>query len=206
MSSVRVWNEDIPLFLAPHMSSPDGARQAVWEDQAAVDIHEGVQGRRGCAGDWTNVMEHDRPPGRTRRRSSRPTRLRWCGRRSDGRPGGRDLGIGETNRGNWVRQARIDRGEKPGWATEERAEMGWQRRCSDPKPSSASCGIEVYVSGWPGWCSHRVWLRRCPIAVSRGSKLLPRGWQLAPPGNRSLSRQASSCHQPCHISPRVNLS
>ena len=157
-----------------------------------------------------NVMEHDRPSGRTRRRFTKEFKADAVALVLDGglmvAQAARDLGIGETNRGNWVRQARIDRGEKPGWATEERAEMGWQRRCSDPKPSSASCGIEVYVSGWPGWCSHRVWLRRCPIAVSRGSKLLPRGWQLAPPGNRSLSRQASSCHQPCHISPRVNLS
>ncbi len=35
----------------------------------------------------------------------------------------RDLGIRETNLGNWVRQARIDRGEKPGLTTEERAEL-----------------------------------------------------------------------------------
>ena len=101
-----------------------------------------------------NVMEHDRPPGRTRRRSTKEFKADAVALVLDGglmvAQAARDLGIGETNRGNWVRQARIDRGEKPGWATEERAEMGWQRRCSDPKPSSASCGIEVYVSGWPG--------------------------------------------------------
>ena len=34
-----------------------------------------------------------------------------------------DLGIGETNLGNWDRQARIDRGEKPGLTTTERAEL-----------------------------------------------------------------------------------
>ena len=40
----------------------------------------------------------------------------------------RDLGIGETNLGNWVRQARIDRGDKPGLSTEERAELARLRR------------------------------------------------------------------------------
>ena len=35
----------------------------------------------------------------------------------------RDLGIGESNLGNWVCQARIDRGNKPGLTTEERAEL-----------------------------------------------------------------------------------
>ena len=40
----------------------------------------------------------------------------------------RDLGIAETNLGNWVRQARIDRGEKSGLATTERAELVELRR------------------------------------------------------------------------------
>ena len=40
----------------------------------------------------------------------------------------RDFGIGESNLGNWVRQARVDRGERPGLATEERSELVWLRR------------------------------------------------------------------------------
>ena len=39
-----------------------------------------------------------------------------------------DLGIGATNLGNWVRQARIDRGEKPGLAAGERSELVRLRR------------------------------------------------------------------------------
>ena len=35
----------------------------------------------------------------------------------------RSLGIGATNLGNWVRQARIDRGEREGVTTSERAEL-----------------------------------------------------------------------------------
>ena len=35
----------------------------------------------------------------------------------------RSLGIGESNLGNWVRQARIDRGEREGLTTSERAEL-----------------------------------------------------------------------------------
>lgn len=38
------------------------------------------------------------------------------------------LGIGETNLGNWVRQARIDRGERAGVTSTERAELVELRR------------------------------------------------------------------------------
>ena len=40
----------------------------------------------------------------------------------------RSLGIGATNLGNWVRQARIDRGERDGVTTSERAELAELRR------------------------------------------------------------------------------
>ncbi len=35
----------------------------------------------------------------------------------------RSLGIGATNLGNWVRQARVDRGERDGTTTAERSEL-----------------------------------------------------------------------------------
>jgi transposase-like protein len=38
------------------------------------------------------------------------------------------LGIGETNLGNWVRQERIDRGERAGVTSSERAELVELRR------------------------------------------------------------------------------
>ncbi len=54
----------------------------------------------------------------------------------------RSLGIGETNLGNWVRQARVDRGERDGLTTSEREELACAarkfRRCW-------SSGILVFV-------------------------------------------------------------
>jgi transposase-like protein len=38
------------------------------------------------------------------------------------------LGIGESSLGNWVRQARIDRGERAGVTTSERAELAELRK------------------------------------------------------------------------------
>jgi transposase-like protein len=40
----------------------------------------------------------------------------------------RSLGIGETSLGNWVKQARIDRGEREGLTTSERQELTALRR------------------------------------------------------------------------------
>ena len=79
-----------------------------------------------------SLMEQSRPSGRSRRRFTKEFKADAVALVLDGdRPiahVARDLGIGETNLGNCVRQARIDRGEKPGLATEERSELVRLRR------------------------------------------------------------------------------
>ncbi len=79
-----------------------------------------------------SLMEQSRPSGRSRRRFTKEFKADAVALVLDGdRPiahVARDLGIGETNLGNWVRQALIDRGEKPGLTTEERSELVRLRR------------------------------------------------------------------------------
>lgn len=73
------------------------------------------------------MMEKGRPPGRTRRRFTEEFKADAVALVLDGgRPVAHvadDLGIGESSLGYWVRQARVDRGEKPGLATGERSEL-----------------------------------------------------------------------------------
>jgi transposase len=79
-----------------------------------------------------SLMETERPPGRARRRFAKEFKADAVALVLDGgRPiahVARDLGIGATNLGNWVRQARIDRGDRPGLTTEERSELVRLRR------------------------------------------------------------------------------
>ena len=79
-----------------------------------------------------NVMEQDRSPGRTRGRFTKEFKADAVALVLDGglrvAQAARDLGIGETNLGNWVRQARVDRGDKPGLTTAERSELVLLRR------------------------------------------------------------------------------
>ncbi len=78
------------------------------------------------------LIEKERPPSRARRRFTKEFKDDAVALVLDGdRPIARvahDLGIGATSLGNWVRQARIDRGEEPGLTTEERSELVRLRR------------------------------------------------------------------------------
>ena len=79
-----------------------------------------------------SVMQESAPAGRTRRRFTKEFKADAVALVLDGDRSiasvARDLGIGETNLGNWVRQARIDRGDRPGLTTGERAELVRLRR------------------------------------------------------------------------------
>jgi transposase-like protein len=79
-----------------------------------------------------SLMETERPPGRSRRRFTKEFKADAVALVLDGgRPiahVARDLGIGATSLGNWVRQARVDRGDQPGLTTEERSELVRLRR------------------------------------------------------------------------------
>ena len=78
------------------------------------------------------MQENALSPGRSRRRFRKEFKADAVALVLDGDRSivsvARDLGIGETNLGNWVRQARIDRGERPGLTTSERAELARLRR------------------------------------------------------------------------------
>jgi len=77
-------------------------------------------------------MEKERPPGRARRRFTKEFKADAVALVLDGdRPVAHvahDLGIGATSLGNWVRQARFDRGDRPGLTIEERSELVRLRR------------------------------------------------------------------------------
>ena len=96
-----------------------------------------------------SLMEKDRPPGRARRRFTKEFKADAVALVSGGgRPVAHvafDLGIGATNLGNWVRQARIDRGEKPGLTTEERSELVRLRR----ENSKLRMERELPCERWP---------------------------------------------------------
>ena len=85
--------------------------------------------------DWgvsMSLVEGDRLSGRSGRRSAKEFKVDAVALVLGGdRPiahVARELGMGETSLGNWVRQAGIDGGEKPGLATAERAELAELRR------------------------------------------------------------------------------
>ena len=72
------------------------------------------------------------PPGRTRRSFPKEFKADAVALvRDEGRSiasVARSLGVGESNLGNWVRQARVDRGEREDLTTGERAELTRLRR------------------------------------------------------------------------------
>ena len=78
------------------------------------------------------LMEKERPPGRARRRFTKEFKAGAVALVLDGDRAvahvGHDLRIGVASLGNWVRQTRVDRGEKPGLTTEERSELVGLRR------------------------------------------------------------------------------
>ena len=78
-----------------------------------------------------SVMQESKPSGNTRRRFTKELKADSVALVLDRTVGcvGRPIcGYGEDESGDWVRQARIDRGDKPGLTTGERAELVRLRR------------------------------------------------------------------------------
>ena len=92
-----------------------------------------------------SVMQESAPAGRTRRRFTKEFKadavaLVFDGDRSIASVA-RDLGIGETNLGNWVRQARIDRGEETGFDHRRARRVGVVVRLRRERRAGASRGV-----------------------------------------------------------------
>ncbi|MGB3412107.1 MAG: transposase [Microthrixaceae bacterium] len=79
-----------------------------------------------------SVMEQENPPGRARRKFTDEFKRDAVALVIDEDRTvvdvARSLGVGEGTLGNWVRQARIDRGERAGVSTSEREELVKLRR------------------------------------------------------------------------------
>ena len=126
------------------------------------------------------------PPGQTRRSLSKEFKadavvLVLDGNRTEASVT-RDLGIGETNLGNWIRQARIDRGDKPGLTTAEQAELVRLRRerakrRSGARDSGLGMGGAVPCYWWVAACKRRGVPGQCRLRCRRDE----------PPGHRTVA-------------------
>ena len=120
--------------------------------------------------------EHRQPPQRTRRGFTKEFKRDAVELvRSTGRPiavAARELGIYDSTLGNWVRQDRIDRGEREGLTSEERA------RLQQLEAENTGCGWSVICSNEPWPSGSRSSRRREPLPLRRcpeGRRLLSRG-------------------------------
>ena len=133
-----------------------------------------------------SLMEQSRPSGRSRRRFTMEFKADAVALVLDGdRPVAhvaRDLGIGGTNLGNWVRQARIDRGEKPGLTTEERSELVRLRGENSKLRMERELPCERRRFGCRSRDSDPVSVGRFPEGRGVPDKSRVRCWRGEPPG------------------------
>ena len=129
-----------------------------------------------------SLMEKEGPPGRARRRFTKEFKADAVALVLDGeRPiahVAHDLGIGATSLGNWVRQARIDRGEKPGLTTEERSELVRLRR-ENSKLRMERELLKRATALWVQESGHRPAICGSLAGGPRGSRPQPRAGQPA---------------------------
>ena len=151
-----------------------------------------------------SLMEKEGPPGRAGRCFTKEFRAGAVALVLDGdRPialVAHDLGIGATSLGNWVRQARIDRGEKPGLTAGERSLLVRLRRESSKLRMERELPCERRPSGCRSRATGALFVGRCPegrgvpdCGVVWGSRREPPGvLRLVRPTDGGAQRQSLS--------------
>ena len=147
------------------------------------------------------LVEKERPPSRARRRFTKEFKDDAVALVLDGdRPIARVahvLGVGATSLGDWVRQARIDRGEEPGLTTEERSELVRLRRENSKLRMKRELPCERRPFGFRSRATGPLLVGPCPEGRGVPDHSRVPGCRREPPGVLRLVRPPEGGALPC---------